>query len=94
MSITLDKPSRMANKPKRGVGRPKKAVQSQLVSGRIHPDVAAALAELSELNKRSVSAEIGTAAEDLVIKHEERLRRSGKWTPVLEKLKQQQIAGQ
>lgn len=74
---------------KRGPGRPKKDQTAKLVSGRIIPDVAAALAELAEINKRSMSAEIGTAAEDFVIAHEDRLRRAGKWTPVLEKLKQQ-----
>lgn len=68
-------------------GRPKKDRPTKSVSGRVWLEVATALDELAGIRRRSMSAEVGMAAEDIVLDGEAELRRAGKWTPALDRLK-------
>lgn len=77
----------VAKPPKRKPGRPRKDRPTKSVSGRVPVELAAALEELAGIRRRSVSAEVGMAAEDIVLDGEAELRRAGKWTPTLDKLK-------
>lgn len=82
MSLTMAK-----KKSARGPGRPKKERQTESVSGRVWTEVSQALRDLADIRRRSVSAEFGMFAEDMILDAEEELRRAGKWNAALDRLK-------
>jgi hypothetical protein len=82
-------PKKKPQPPARGVGRPRKDTQTVIIAGRVHPDVSAAMEALSRHNRRTISAEVGVAAEDRMLASEELLRLLGKWTPELERMKKE-----
>jgi hypothetical protein len=78
----------VAKRPeKRPVGRPRKDRQTKSTSFRAWAEVLEALADIADIRRRSMSAQMGMAAEDVVLDAEDELRRAGKWNPALDKLK-------
>lgn len=80
--------------PKRPQGRPKKDRATKSVSSRVWVEVSQALQDLADIRRRSVSAEMGIVAEDLVLDAEAELRRAGKWNDSLEQLKAERRPGE
>lgn len=77
----------VAKPKKKGPGRPRNERPTDPFYGRAWVAVTAALQDLAKIRRRSVSAEIGMAAEDLILDAEDELRAAGKWTQDLDKLK-------
>lgn len=74
-------------KTKRPVGRPPSDVETEIIAGRVHPDLAHAVSKMADHFRRSVSAEVGIAAEERLLLHEALLRRLGAWTAELDRIK-------
>lgn len=75
--------------PKRTRGRPRKDRPTKSVSGRVAIAVSQAMESIADINRRSVSTEIGMAAEELVLRYEKQLREMGAWTAELDQLKKE-----
>lgn len=77
--------------PPRPVGRPKVEVATEVLATRVHPDFVAAVGKLAERNRRTNSAELGVAVENLLLANESLLRRLGVWTKEMDKLKAERL---
>jgi hypothetical protein len=80
-------PLMSTHKPKRPIGRPQVEVHYEVLSGRVHPAVKAALNALAKHNKRKISSEVDVAAEDRVLQNEALLRFLGIWSDDLDTIK-------
>jgi hypothetical protein len=86
-SEAVDMTTVVAKAKKKGPGRPKNDRPTDPFYGRAWIAVTSALQDLAKIRRRSVSAEVGMAAEDLILDAEDELRAAGKWTAELDQLK-------
>lgn len=87
-SITDTMPEK---KVKRPVGRPPVEAPSEVLATRVHPDFVKAVTELAKRNRRTNSAEVGVAVENLLLENESLLRKLGVWTKAMDKLKAERM---